>query len=123
MGALVGFIIDDQAITWGKRPITERQARVMQQLAESLGPQAHQIIHYVDQDWYNEPWTKTYIGVMPPQVMSRFGSVLREPVGRIHWAGTERAAVWNGCMEGAILSGESAAQEVLARLLANNSSI
>jgi monoamine oxidase len=87
------------------------------------GPQAHQIIHYVDQDWYNEPWTKTYIGVMPPQVMSRFGSVLREPVGRIHWAGTERAAVWNGCMEGAILSGERAAQEVLARLLANNSSM
>jgi monoamine oxidase len=35
-------------------------------------------------------------------------------VGRLHWAGTETAAVWNGYMDGAVQSGERAAAEVLA---------
>jgi len=39
---------------------------------------------------------------------------LREPVGRIHWAGTETAVEWTGYMEGAVQSGERAAAEILA---------
>jgi len=44
----------------------------------------------------------------------QFGPALREPIGRIHWAGTETAAVWSGYMDGALSSGERAAAEVLA---------
>jgi monoamine oxidase len=51
---------------------------------------------------------------MPPGAMTQFGPVLREPVGRIHWAGTETASVWSGYMDGALTSGERAAAEVLA---------
>jgi monoamine oxidase len=51
---------------------------------------------------------------MPPGAMTHFGPVLREPVGRIHWAGTETASVWSGYMDGALTSGERAAAEVLA---------
>ena len=40
---------------------------------------------------------------------------LRQPVGRIHWAGTETATYWNGYMDGAVSSGERAAAEVRAR--------
>ena len=36
--------------------------------------------------------------------------------GRIHWAGTETAAVWNGYMDGAVRSGERAAEEALTAL-------
>ena len=43
-----------------------------------------------------------------------YGHALREPVGRIHWAGTETSTYWNGYMDGAIRSGERAAAEVLA---------
>ena len=50
---------------------------------------------------------------LPPGVMTLFGHALREPCGRIHWAGTETATVWAGSMEGAIRSGERAADEVL----------
>ncbi len=44
------------------------------------------------------------------------GGGLREPVGRLHWAGTETATVWNSYMDGAVRSGERAAAEVLAAL-------
>jgi hypothetical protein len=44
------------------------------------------------------------------------GPWLREPVGRIHWAGSETATRWIGFMDGAVSAGQRAAREVLARL-------
>jgi len=38
----------------------------------------------------------------------------RAPAGRIHWAGAECAPRWNGYMEGAVRSGEAAADTVTA---------
>jgi monoamine oxidase len=38
---------------------------------------------------------------------------LREPVGRIHWAGAERATEMHGLMEGTVRPGERAADEVV----------
>jgi monoamine oxidase len=42
-----------------------------------------------------------------------FGPALRQPVGRIHWAGTETAERWMGYVDSAIESGIRAAVEVL----------
>jgi len=44
--------------------------------------------------------------------MLNFGPALREPIGRLHWAGTETTEVFNGYMDGAVRSGERAAREV-----------
>ena len=44
------------------------------------------------------------------------GPAIREPVGRIHWAGTETSNYWNGYMDGAVRSGQRAAREVLDQL-------
>jgi monoamine oxidase len=49
-----------------------------------------------------------------PGVLTQFGPVLREPVGRVHWAGTETSPVMNGFIDGAVRSGERVAAEVLA---------
>jgi monoamine oxidase len=49
-------------------------------------------------------------------VWTRYARSLSAPIGRIHWAGAETAAVWNGYMDGAIRSGERAASEVLAAI-------
>jgi monoamine oxidase len=38
--------------------------------------------------------------------------VIRTPVGRLHWAGTETATAWSGYIDGAIASGLRAAGEV-----------
>ena len=50
----------------------------------------------------------------PPGVLTEFGHALREPCGRIHWAGTESSAKMCGWIDGAIRSGERAASEVMA---------
>lgn len=40
---------------------------------------------------------------------------IREPSGRVHWAGTETAEKWSGYIDGAISSGKRAAAEVRTR--------
>jgi monoamine oxidase len=88
---------------------------VLASLAGYFGPRAAQPDDYVEQDWSAEEWTRGCYGAhMPPGVLTQFGPVLREPVGRIHWAGTETATEWSGYMDGALTSGERAAAEVLA---------
>jgi monoamine oxidase len=47
---------------------------------------------------------------------TEYGRALRGPIDPIHWAGAETAAVWNGYMDGAVQSGERAADEVLAAI-------
>jgi monoamine oxidase len=53
---------------------------------------------------------------MPPGVMTQYGRLLRQPCGRIHWAGTETATKSHGAIDGAIRSGIRAADEVLGLL-------
>jgi monoamine oxidase len=48
--------------------------------------------------------------------MTQYGRVIRQPVGRIYFAGTETATRWSGYMEGAVEAGERAAREVLNAL-------
>ena len=50
-----------------------------------------------------------------PGILSRYGQLLREPFGRVHWAGTETATISHGAMDGAVRSGERAAAEILDR--------
>jgi monoamine oxidase len=67
--------------------------------------------------WPTEQWSRG--GPTPifgPGTLTSFGPALRDPVGRIHWAGTETSDFWQGYMDGAVRSGERAAAEVLAEL-------
>lgn len=115
--ALLGFIVGARARDWGARPAEERKAAVLGQLQRYFGDAAGTPTHYVEQDWATEPWTGGCpASAMGPGVMTTLGKALREPCGRIHWAGTETATDWNGYMEGALEAGERAADEVLAEL-------
>jgi monoamine oxidase len=38
---------------------------------------------------------------------------VREPFGRVHWAGTETSALSHGAIDGAVRSGERAATEIV----------
>jgi monoamine oxidase len=90
---------------------------VIASLERFFGPRAgrEHVVDYVELDWAEEEWSRGCYGAhFAPGVWSAFGPLLREPVGRIHWAGTETATVWAGYMDGAVQSGERAAAEVLA---------
>lgn len=116
-GVLVAFVEGDHARDLGRGSPDHRRKLILDCLARYFGPGAADPRHYVERDWTEEEWTRgCYGGHMPPGVLTRYGPALREPVGRIHWAGTESARIWTGYMEGAVESGRRAAAEVLSAL-------
>lgn len=116
-GVLVGFLVADAARRAGRLDAARRREVVLECFRRYFGPRAARPRDYVDQDWSEEEWTRgCYGGHLPPGALTRYGPALREPVGAIHWAGTESARVWAGYMEGAVESGRRAAAEVLAAL-------
>jgi len=63
-------------------------------------------------NWSAYPWTRGHNMYRTPGQIARFGNVVAEAHGRIHFAGDHTAATMMG-MEGAMESGERAAVEVL----------
>ncbi len=116
-GIFLGFIGGEHARPWSTRPAGDRRAAVLRSFASVVGDQALNPIDYFEVDWPSEQWSRggpvAYAG---PGVLLDYGSTIREPVGPIHWAGTQTATYWNGYMEGAVRSGERAANEALSLL-------
>jgi len=113
-GVIVGFMEGAKGIAAGRLEAPTRRAFVIEQAERALGPRSEESIGYVDRDWSAEEWTRGCYGAhFPPGVWTQLGPSLREPVGRIHWAGTETAQRWMGYVDGAIESGIRAAVEVL----------
>lgn len=117
VGVLMGFMEgDDGRALLRATPEARRQATIAC-FTRYFGEQAAAPLEYIEQSWADEEWTRgCYAGYFPPGVWSSCGVALRQPCGRIHWAGTETAEAWCGYFDGAIRSGERAAAEVLAAL-------
>ncbi len=113
-GILLGFLEGARARTLARVAPSERRQAVLDSFVRYFGPQAAHPSDFVEQDWTGEPWTRGCYGAhFAPGVWTQFGPALRQPVGRLHWAGTETATVWSGYMDGAVRSGERVAAEVL----------
>ena len=116
-GVVLGFAGGDEARGFERLTAGERRAAALGSLARAFGPKALSPIDYVEMNWSQETYSRGCpIAVAPPGVLTTYGRALREPVGRIHWAGTETATYWNGYMDGAVSAGLRAAREVLTRL-------
>jgi monoamine oxidase len=116
-GVLLGFLEGRQARELGTWEAEARRHAVVGCFERLFGPQAGRPEQYLERIWAKEEWTRGCYGcVMPPGGWVSFGEALRPPVGRIHWAGAETATTWNGYMDGAIRSGESAVAAVLQQL-------
>jgi monoamine oxidase len=115
VGVLLGFLEGEQARSLGRASFEERRDAVVACFARFFGPRAKQPMEYVERAWAEEIYSRgCYAGYLPPGAWTSLGFALRRPCGRIHWAGTETAEIWNGYMDGAISSGERAARDVLA---------
>ena len=115
VGVLMGFCEADEARTLGKLSVEDRRERAIACFARTHGERAKKVLRYADHVWEDDPWSGGCYGAfMPPGVWTSLGPAIREPIGRIHWAGTETATRWSGYIDGAISSGKRAAAEVRA---------
>jgi monoamine oxidase len=97
----------------------ERRSFVLDELVARLGPKAADPVGFDERDWAAEVWSRgCFMAHLAPGVLTQYGAVLREPSGRIHWAGTETATTSHGAIDGALRSGLRAADEVLSRFAA-----
>jgi monoamine oxidase len=116
-GVLMGFRGGPSWRRWAQHPLAERRDAVLADFAQAFGPRALAPTDYFEQDWTAEAWSRGGpCSVMGTGTMTDFGPALARPFGRVHWAGTETSAYWNGYMDGAVRSGERAAVEVLDAL-------
>jgi monoamine oxidase len=110
--ALVGFIQAGPARRWNGDT-----APIVAQLVRWFGDDARAPVAIATTDWSAEPWSRGCpVAVMAPGALTMAGTTLRQPVGRVHFAGTETAVEWTGYLEGALESGERAAREVVREL-------
>jgi len=116
-GVVFGFVGGDSSRRFAALGPAARRRTVLAELAELLGPEAMHPTEFFYTQWPEQRWSRgAPVGIYPPGLMTTYGHAIREPVGRIHWAGTETSTYWNGYMDGAIRSGERAAAEVLEEL-------
>ena len=114
-GVLLAFLEGRHARGWSTARQAHRREAVVATLRRLFGSRAAKPAGYLDKDWSAEPYTRgCYTGLFVPGAWTGFGHALRSPVGRIHWSGTETATRWSGYMDGAIRSGEAAADAILA---------
>jgi monoamine oxidase len=113
--ALVAFIGGSDAVYWSDQTPEARKRAVLEGLSRVFGSEALYPKLYFDHDWMTEP----YIGggyncYAPPGVITAGYEKIDEPIGRIHFAGTEMAEHYEGYIEGALESADRAAKEVIA---------
>lgn len=91
-----------------------RRTAVLDALAARLGPRATKPAEFVETSWWNEEWSRgCSMAHFTLGTLTRYGHLLRKPLGRVHWAGTETATVSHGAIDGAVRSGERVAAEIL----------
>lgn len=117
VGVMMGFIEGEDGRKALRQTRDQRRQGTIDSFVRYYGEAARDPLEYIEQSWAAEEWTRgCYAGYFPPGVWLDYGEALRAPIGRLHWAGTETAEIWNGYFDGAVRSGERAAAEVAARL-------
>ncbi|XP_057709233.1 amine oxidase [flavin-containing] isoform X2 [Corythoichthys intestinalis] len=116
--AIMGFILARKSRRLCGLTKEERFKRICESFSKVMGTEkALHAIHYEEKNWCEEEYSGgCYTAYFPPGILTQFGRVLREPVGRLYFAGTETATEWSGYMEGAVQAGERAAREILCTM-------
>ncbi|KAK3045766.1 hypothetical protein LTR09_012687 [Extremus antarcticus] len=113
-GAILGFIEADKMRVLDNATEAEIQDLINSDYVRYFGPQAANAIQWVFKRWDNSLYSRGGpVVVAGPGTLTGYGDALRKSWGGIHWAGTETSPYWTGYMDGAIRSGERAANEIL----------
>lgn len=113
-GAILGFILADEMRAIDKLSVAEAQSKIMSDYVRYYGKQAANFTEFVLQRWDLEEWSRGGpVAVAPPNVLTKYGSALRQSAGGLYFSGTETSEYWTGYMDGAIRSGERVAREIV----------
>ncbi len=122
MGRLYHFKSDQGEYLWMnvRNPLSPwikmKDADVMQDATRTINRARPSTVGRIEAiavvNWSTYPWTRGHNVYRTPGQISRFGNVVADAHGRIHFAGDHTAATMMG-MEGAMESGERAAVEIL----------
>jgi monoamine oxidase len=114
-GVLASFTFGPVAERVDALDAAERRRLVLAGMVERFGPRAGTPSAFIETPWWKEEWTRgCSMAHWSPGILTQYGALLRQPFGRVHWAGTETATVSYGAIDGAVRSGERAAGEILA---------
>jgi monoamine oxidase len=117
IGVLMGFIVGAPARRHRGLSTAQRRAEALASFAGYVGEAARTPTNFLEKDWTEDRWTKGCpTAHTPPGILRRYGPALRRATGRVHWAGSETSTFWQGYMDGAVRSGERAADEAVAAL-------
>ena len=112
-GLLMGFVEGDTARQWSGKPEAWQQQQVLAAFATFFGEQALDPEEVVLKNWGEEAFIRgCYAAHFTPGAWTTNGHRRYEPMGHIHWAGTEMASHYYGYMEGALQAAERASAEV-----------
>jgi monoamine oxidase len=113
LGILTGFVYSDKARSVSPLPAEERKRILLGEIAKRFGPKAIEPVNYHEANWTEAQWTRgCFTGFLTPGATTLFRGAAREPIGPLHWAGTETSTDWPSFIDGAIRSGEREAAAV-----------
>ncbi|UVS80053.1 FAD-dependent oxidoreductase [Actinokineospora sp. UTMC 2448] len=111
-GHLAVLVAGGEARALSALPARRRRAAVLDVLATAFGPQARSPVDWHEKSWHEDRHVGGGYSALP---VLGAGPVIgpTPPAGPVHWAGTETAERHPGYLEGAVASGEAAADAVL----------
>jgi len=113
-GTLVGFVSDRRADELGRLDAEERRQVVLAALATYFGDVALTPLTYVESDWQHQALTGGAYGTsFGVGGLTRYGRVLREPVGPLEFGSSDVAGLGYQHVDGAVRVGTSIARRLL----------
>jgi monoamine oxidase len=116
---LTCFMSGPPGQAWAALTETERTEKLLAQLGILYSDRAAVDDNFIElhkYDWTDDKWAGygcPSASLTPGVLDTLCPTSLREPLGNLHFAGTETAGDWKGYMEGAVRSGERVAKEVI----------
>jgi monoamine oxidase len=112
-GILATYTGGERALFWGAMSEKDRQTMSLNKLGSLFNGLSNNYESGTSQIWHEDEWARGAFTYFQPGQITELLPVAQRPEGRIHFAG-EHTSAWHGWMNGALESGNRAAEEVNA---------
>jgi monoamine oxidase len=112
MVAFSGGNASDECRSWRPEVRTNNYLSALEKVYRGIRPN---FVKARFMDWPSDPWTKGSYSFPAPGQVTTQGPVLRQGIGRLHFAGEHTAYAFMGYMEGALSTGAAAARRIAQR--------